>query len=247
MEQLMGCKKKEKRTISSRLTNLRPTKRKASKIWLPSAYSIKDRMPHVYHQHYGNCTSNAVLGCDHFIYHTDAWDPSTTFTYYNQKLREHEKVMKDDGSSIEEALKVVKKYGACKSALWPNDAPFNKKPSKEAYADGLKGKEIKSWYEVKNLKQVKQALVAGHPVAAAFAWAFKFIDAAYVLNTPTKKEADNAPSGHAVVIVGYNDTEKLIEIRNSWSDQWGNNGYGYMTYEAFKLCFWKDDSYAVVK
>ena len=32
------------------------------------------------------------------------------------------------------------------------------------------GKEIKSWYEVKNLKQVKQALVAGHPVAAAFAW-----------------------------------------------------------------------------
>lgn len=247
MENLNGCRKKEKRTITSRLTNLSGEKRKASKIWLPAAYSIKDKMPPVYYQQYGNCTSNAALGCDHYIYHTDKWVPSTTFTYYIQKVREHEKPMVDDGSTIEEALKVIKKYGACNSTLWPNDAPWNKKPSKEAYADGLKGKEIKSWYEVKNLKQVKQALVAGHPVAAAFAWAFKFIDANYILNTPTRYEAEHAKSGHAVVIVGYNDTERLIEIRNSWSDQWGNNGYGYMTYDSFKLCFWSDDSYAVVK
>ena len=245
MEQLMGCKKKEKRSISSRLTNLTPTKRKACKIWLPSAYSIKAKMPHVYYQHYGNCTSNAVLGCDHFIYHTDKWDPSTTFTYYNQK--KGEKPMEDTGSCVEYALKMVKKYGACSSKVWSNTAPWNQKPSKEAYEDGLKGKEIKSWYELKNLKQLKQALVAGYPVACAMAWAFKSYDENYIMNDPTDREIKKAPSGHALMVVGYNDTTKLIEIRNSWSDQWANGGYAYITYDTFKRVVWWDDTYAVVK
>lgn len=246
MEEFKGCKRKEKRTITSRLTNITPTKRKACKVWIPEKCSLKDKFPPAYLQKYGNCTSNAVLGCDDMIYHgTGNWIPSTTFTYWLQKRKE--KPLVDDGSSIEIALKMTKKYGACDSKCWANDAPWNKRPSEEAFANGLKGKKIKSWYEIKNLKQLKQAIACGYPVAAAFAWCFKGYDENFVLDTPTKKDADNAPTGHAVVVVGYDDTTKCIEIRNSWSDQWCNNGYAYMTYDAVKACAWWDDTYAVTR
>ena len=249
MHQPTGCKRKEKQTIASRLTTLRPAKRKASLKPVPKAFSIKVGMPPVYHQHYGNCTSNAVLGCDHYIYHRESptWDPSTTFAYYCQKAADHD-LKADDGSTVEMALKTTKKRGACSSKIWPNTEPWNKKPSPEAYENGLKGKEIKKWYILKSFKQMKQALSSGYPVAAAVAWCFKSIDpTTFVMNSPTDKEIDKCVSGHAIVIGGYDDTTKLVEFRNSWSDQWGNQGYGYMTYETFKRVIWWDDTYAVIK
>ena len=154
--------------------------------------------------------------------------------------------MEDDGSSIEMALKMIKRYGACNSTVWANDMPYDQKPSDEAYADGLKGKEIKRWYELKNLTQIKQALVSGYPVAAAMSWAFKGYSSNYILINPTKREIDRA-AGHAVVIVGYDDNRKLVEIRNSWSSEWANNGYAYISYSALKMCIWWDDTYAVTR
>ena len=244
-QMLTGCKKKPRRSMASKMTNVCAAKRKANLLKVPKKCSIKAGFPKVYYQHYGNCTANAVLGCDDYLFHgSGKWIPSTTFTYYNQKRKE--KPMVDDGSCVEEALMMVKKYGACNSKIWPNDInPWNTKPSKEAYADGLKGKEVKKWYELKNMKQMKQALVAGYPIACAVAWCFKNYDENFVMNTPTKKEVDHAPSGHAIVIVGYDDDTKLVEFRNSWSELWGNKGYAYMTYETFKLVVWWNDTYAV--
>jgi Papain family cysteine protease len=40
--------------------------------------------------------------------------------------------------------------------------------------------------------------------------------------------AQNA--GHEVVVIGYDDTQQLLKIRNSWSDQVGDEGDYYMTY-----------------
>jgi len=40
--------------------------------------------------------------------------------------------------------------------------------------------------------------------------------------------------GHAVSIVGYDDTKKAWLIRNSWGPEWGEDGYGWISY--------KDDS-----
>ncbi len=42
-----------------------------------------------------------------------------------------------------------------------------------------------------------------------------------------------AYSGHEVVITGYDDTQKLFKIRNSWSADVADEGDFYMTYEFF--------------
>ena len=216
---------------------------------LPKKKSIKDKFGKVYNQgRTGSCTSNAVLACDAYYYHdpNGTWEPSTIFTYYNQK--KDEKPMIDDGDCIENALDMVRKYGACSAKVWPNTKPFNKKPSKEAYANGLKGHELTKYYQVKSLTQIKKALASNYPVAIAVAWCFRYIDGnTWIMNTPTDEEIEDCDSGHAIVLVGYDDETRLFEFRNSWSELWGNKGYAYFTYDTLKRVIWYDDSYAVVK
>ena len=216
---------------------------------LPVAHSIKAKMPYVYKQIYGSCTANAVLSCDHYYYHTNKWHSSCTFTYHQARVLDGSgKSKKDDGSSVECALDAVRKYGACSAEVWPNEKPFYKKPSKEAYANGLKGHELTKYYQVKNLTQIKKALFKDYPVAIAVAWCFKSIDGnTWILTPPSDEDIEECYSGHAIVVVGYDDKSKLFEIRNSWSGQWGNGGYAFIDYATMKKVIWFDDSYAVVR
>lgn len=218
---------------------------------LPKKKSIKDKFPKVYYQKYGNCTSNAALACDNYYYHdkNGSWIPSTTFTYYMQKIMDQSPMYEDGGSSIETALKAVKKWGACSASVWPNEKGFNEAPTKDAYDNGKKGHEITTYHKVSTLLQCKKAIASGYPVALCLDWAFKTIDdKTFILNSLTDKDIEEYDGPcHAVVMVGYDDTTKLIEIRNSWSEKWGNKGYGYIRYSDFKKIFVDCDSYAVVK
>ena len=37
-------------------------------------------------------------------------------------------------------------------------------------------------------------------------------------------------SGHAMFAVGYDDKKKMVLVRNSWGDKWGQKGYFWMPY-----------------
>jgi hypothetical protein len=41
-------------------------------------------------------------------------------------------------------------------------------------------------------------------------------------------------AGHEIVVFGYDDTQELLKIRNSWSTKIGDNGNYYMTYAFYK-------------
>ena len=45
---------------------------------------------------------------------------------------------------------------------------------------------------------------------------------------PGKKE--RSLGGHAICAVGYNDRRRHVKFKNSWSDKWGQNGYGFLPY-----------------
>lgn len=221
-----------------------------TKTSLPKRYSIKEKFPPVYNQTWGNCTSNAVLACDDYYYHgpKSKWVPSTVFTYYNQRKMEGSLNDPDEGSNVETALDAVRKYGACSNSVWPNYISFMKKPSPEAYENGLKGHEITKYYAIKSILQIKKALYSGYPVPCAMTWAFRAPDPeSGMLNVPTDIEIKHCDLGHAVVIVSYDDILGAVEIRNSWGDTWGKRGYAWIKYEALKKVIWFDDTYAVVK
>lgn len=53
---------------------------------------------------------------------------------------------------------------------------------------------------------------------------------------PYPGPGDRLEGGHAVVAVGYDDARKIgsqtgaLLIRNSWSIDWGEDGYGWLPY-----------------
>ena len=47
---------------------------------------------------------------------------------------------------------------------------------------------------------------------------------------PMPSAYDKPLGGHAICPVGYNDKTRLIKFKNSWSDNWGDKGFGYLPY-----------------
>ena len=43
-------------------------------------------------------------------------------------------------------------------------------------------------------------------------------------------ENEQVLGGHAVMCVGYDDTNQWFIVRNSWGTDWGDGGYFYMPY-----------------
>jgi C1A family cysteine protease len=37
--------------------------------------------------------------------------------------------------------------------------------------------------------------------------------------------------GHAIMAAGYDDSKEAVLIRNSWGEDWGENGYFWMPYD----------------
>jgi C1A family cysteine protease len=48
---------------------------------------------------------------------------------------------------------------------------------------------------------------------------------------PMPRQGEDPIGGHCVVAVGYDDATRRFKIRNSWTEEWGDKGYGYMDYE----------------
>lgn len=226
-------------------------KKTAKKKKLPKKVSIKAKFPEVYEQNCGCCTTCAALGCDDYYYHGAGkpWRPSFKFTYFIQrsKIEKAKDLTKDDGSIVLFALRAIKKYGACSAKVWDNNNPIDKVPSKEAYANGLKGKEITTYYAINNFAELKEALSLKRPVACSMRWCKYTYNEEFILDSFTYEEFKANPGAHAIVVVGYDDDKKLIEIRNSWGSHWGNNGYIYIRYEDFKKNIYYTDSYAVAR
>jgi len=50
--------------------------------------------------------------------------------------------------------------------------------------------------------------------------------------------------GHAVTAVGFDDNRRVIILRNSWTEQYGDHGYAYFPYEDWDLYHW--DSWTAI-
>lgn len=91
-----------------------------------------------------------------------------------------------------------------------------------------------------SLGRIKQALHQGFPVMVSLNANQDFMMASLTEGVVAwnLKVDDCGASvcGHAVVAIGYQDDEAVngggyLIIKNSWSDQWGDNGLAYLTYE----------------
>jgi Papain family cysteine protease len=150
----------------------------------------------------------------------------------------------DDQAMFFEAVHGLNVYGVCASALMPyaKSRDLRRKPSDKALLDArarserwkvhwIKRWDVKSGLSAVELAQIKQALAHGHAVACGLRWPKK-LDGHEILHVPA---AGAVEDGHSIAFTGYQDDARqpgggVLFFRNSWGPEWGNRGYGVMSY-----------------
>jgi C1A family cysteine protease len=210
----------------------------------------------------GSCTGNAIAGQIELIDRKGGkqLDVSRLFIYYEERVLEGS-VRYDAGAYIRDGIKVCYTKGAPLESLWPYVTnKFATKPPTAAYTDALKRK-VTGYQRCADFNAVKNAVAAGNPVVIGFtvydsfegAWGdIPHGQAGSGMMPFPNTATESVLGGHAVCIVGYDDTMAVpgrtpgrFIVRNSWGTGWGDNGYFYMPYDVIKTTSMSSDFWLI--
>jgi hypothetical protein len=143
----------------------------------------------------------------------------------------------DQGAYIPDALQVLTS-GALSLEQFPYDDTKCPRPLPPARAKASDFR-IESFEQVwdqqsdTDLDKVKGALAKGNPVVILASLDDAFFDLSPRNTVWTSDTSKPDAGGHAVTLVGYDDRSQTFRFINQWSTQWGDQGYGRMTYDTF--------------
>ncbi|MFH1320521.1 MAG: C1 family peptidase [Bacteroidota bacterium] len=168
------------------------------------------------------------------------YDVSELFIYYNSRSISGT-VDSDSGIYLRDGCKAMQKYGSSLELAWPYlPIKFSCKPSILAYLTG-RFNRIESYYRCCTIKDIKLALSKQIPVISGIEIYSNFLR--YEKGIYNKISGNNI-GGHAMLVVGYDDTKNAFLIRNSWGLLWGEKGYCWISYDIFEKCLM--DAWAIV-
>ena len=205
---------------------------------LPKSIDLRKFCTPVYNQgSLGSCTAQAIAGAmetlENFHKTDPRWMPSRLFIYYNERVLLGT-VNEDSGAYIRDGIKSLVKWGVCPEPMWPHNVKdFKKKPSKSAFKAAIRN-TIDEYQRVpQTLQSLKTALANNYPIVFGFTVYESFMSEKVRRSglMPMPKDSESAVGGHAVVAVGYDDSQKRFLCRNSWGSGFGQKGYFWMPYE----------------
>jgi hypothetical protein len=159
---------------------------------------------------------------------------------------------KDDGGFFDQIDAGYQKYGMVKESLVPYQSVFDSNLSVSqatlntgaAIAPRLKPHFIKIWdvttgLQPSQLLSILFQLKQGRPVAAGLRWpkdgklVFENILGVPIMKTPSSSDVVD---GHSIAFVGFKASknfpgEGYLIFRNSWGTGFGEDGYGYMSFD----------------
>ena len=181
----------------------------------------------------GSCTGNGIasaLGYLQLIEGESLDYPSRLFIYYNERVIEGS-VNDDAGAEIRDGIKTVVSQGYAPETEWPYDiSKFTVKPPANVYADAQK--DLVTLYQKVNIdtNSMMSALASGYPIIVGFTVYDSFFNGANGDIPMPNLNTESVQGGHAVIVVGYDQTTKKFKFQNSWGTSWGNNGFGTLPF-----------------
>jgi len=165
---------------------------------------------------------------------TTQYDLSESWIYWNCK--KIDPWPDQEGTSVRCAMKVLNKIGVPVEKAWPYSDTDIGKPQSWANMVAV-WSLIKSYYRVSTLNELKMALANG-PVVIGIACFEEIFEVGNdgIIDNP--RNPNNVLGGHAICITGYNDERGLVEFKNSWSNGWGHDGYGFLSYDYIDSYMW---------
>jgi hypothetical protein len=140
----------------------------------------------------------------------------------------------DTGTSISDALDLLKSDGAATLAAYPYLENDCTRPLPPELARGVSEFRISGWSAVDNKKldDAKGQLARGNPVVFGMDVSDQFEN----LTGPVIYDDTTSPrtGGHAMVLVGYSERRQAFKVMNSWGTQWGDGGFGWVSYRAVR-------------
>jgi C1A family cysteine protease len=183
----------------------------------------------------GSCTAQAIVGAYELLtkrdFPNEYKELSRLFVYYNARKIEGA-INEDEGAYIRDAIKAVDYYGICEESIWPYKVEnFAIQPSNEAYANG-KLRRLKKYYRIAGLDDILDALNSMYPIVAGIIVYSSFNQITLensILQMPIDTERELG--AHAILLVGYDLSRRLILARNSFGPKWGDHGYFWIPFD----------------
>lgn len=156
---------------------------------------------------------------------------SALYLYYKERERMGT-INEDSGSLMIDGMEVLKANGDCLDSTLPYEvAKFREAPSAQADTEAADHK-ITSFSLLTGLDELKGQLAKGNPAVFGYVVYKSFMTPAVATTgkMPMPVPNEQVLGGHAIMIVGYDDAQQVLIIKNSWGKGWGDKGYFYMPY-----------------
>ncbi|QQS29613.1 MAG: C39 family peptidase [Sphingobacteriales bacterium] len=168
-------------------------------------------------------------------------DPVQITSIANSALYVYNQIKLSDcqhGSRITDALKLLKTNGAClKTDFDPGNCNTLPGMSEHSKAQPYRIKDYATLFGISDPKETKigatiNSLASGKPVVIGMN-VLKSFDLLRSEKWDSNMGSKEFAGGHAMVVIGYDDNNRVFEILNSWGTSWGNGGFCKIGYDDF--------------
>lgn len=208
----------------------------------PSSLLLVDHLPPIGNQHaQGSCVGWAIAyACfssgvninrklDPSLMQKDDWEFSPAFVYH---LRRNP----GDGMTISNAVEILKQYGCASLHDMPyDDHDDRSQPSAAAFKNALTFKLrpeqqpamlAELGQKTPDAEEMKEYLArTGRPFVIGITLFDDFPRKAVDPDFVYTKGSDKVWGGHAMAVVGYDDSKHAFRFLNSWGPSWGDHGF----------------------
>jgi len=211
---------------------------------LPPTVILNDKTPVLDQGGLGSCVANAgdnVFKLRDYIVTGNFSNGSRLALYYWDREVDGT-INSDEGSYLRTMAKVLADKGVPPEKLWPYiESKYKTRPPTSVDTEAIKS-HADTYYRVdgdtatETLTNIKAAIASQYPVMLGFTVYNNFFNIGASGDMPTG--AGGIAGGHAVTVVGYDDTHTNLDgskgalfIKNSWGAGWGAKGYFWMPYK----------------
>ncbi len=148
------------------------------------------------------------------------------------------------GSNFRDQFELMARLGSCPAGMYPySEESLRNEPSPEATTAALDHRLLSAreipltrtdnrFNDIEaNHRIITSALAEGFPVGISLRIPKDFGSDGPYINRPSQEliESPGGLSNHAMVVVGYVESDKFYILRNSWGKKFGEDGYCYVS------------------